>query len=506
MSKDANMLVLNSDNLVPPATSGELWENRSAAYHMYDAPGLPKCSIAVIGYNRIEKTKYSVECILNYTKDIDYELILIDNGSSDGTLEYYKTVEHDNKKIIHITKNIGMNYAVLAARQNFKGKYLVQVSNDVYVTKNWLMNLLICYESDPKIGLVVPVSSNVSNFQEVDFEYTDYNDMQSQAASYNISDPKKWEERMRLISIIYIFSREVLDTVGAVDPAHIHDFSEDDFAVRLRRNGYKLILCRDTWICHDHDFRNMEDKDPVAYQTSLNSGRLLYKEKYYGIEPWDDINNFEQALLSNLKHIDVQNDNVCIMVLEGRCGTPLLEIRNILSQRGVSKIESCAFTTKAKYYYDLKTISDDVQCDRIEFIQSYYANEAFDIIVFCEPINTYQSPIFILQQLYGFLKPGGALLLKLRNTTDYNTLLSAVGLNENNDKEMATVIPLNDMLEQLRIIGSKSVYISSEAFDLDDSIIELLQHILKSTNPNATGDDLVNLMIKNYILCAVKGS
>ena len=58
------------------------------------------------------------------------------------------------------------------------GRYYVIIPNDVYVTKNWLHNLLACMRSNPAIGLVVPMSSNVSNFQGVNFNFTSMPEMQ----------------------------------------------------------------------------------------------------------------------------------------------------------------------------------------------------------------------------------------------------------------------------------------------------------------------------------------
>ncbi len=94
-----------------PDTTGHYLSNRAAAYRANQ--GMPKCTIAVTALNRLEKTKYCVECILANTNDVDYELMLIDNGSDDGTLEFFKSVKAERKKVIHITKNIGTCYAWL---------------------------------------------------------------------------------------------------------------------------------------------------------------------------------------------------------------------------------------------------------------------------------------------------------------------------------------------------------------------------------------------------------
>ncbi|MDR2909364.1 MAG: glycosyltransferase, partial [Oscillospiraceae bacterium] len=420
MASSSSPVIYDTGHMSPPAPAEGLWENRENAYRVYDSPGVPKCTVAVIAYNRLAKTRYCVECILNHTSGVAFELLLIDNGSSDGTLEFFESVLYGNKKIIRITGNIGLGYAWRAARDHFSGKYLVIVSNDVYVTGGWLANLLKCYESDPRIGFVSPVSSNVSNFQQVDIPFSSYEEMQAKAAEYNQSDPLKWEERMRLISLIGIYSRPVLDIVGISDSAFLHDFTEDDLAARLRRSGYRLILCRDTWVCHDHDFRSLEDKDPYEFQESLKYGRAVFREKYHGLDAWDDILNFEFSLLSPLDAHPFAEEGVRCLVIDGRCGTPVLETRNRLKRRGIVTARVDAFTTNAKYYEDLLSVAGEVFCAPAQELGVIFEGGCYDAAVLCEPLNIYPAPFAVLKSLYGLLRPGGLLLFKLLSSESYH--------------------------------------------------------------------------------------
>lgn len=72
-------------------------------------------SICVFAYNRLDKTKRCVESILKYTDDVDYKLILIDNGSDDEIYNYFESIDFSNKKIIRITENAGPMYAMQIA-------------------------------------------------------------------------------------------------------------------------------------------------------------------------------------------------------------------------------------------------------------------------------------------------------------------------------------------------------------------------------------------------------
>ena len=231
MQDCSKVQVVDTSQLSAPTEAEDLYCSRKNAYTSLPAD-VPGITVLVIAYNRLEKTKRCVSSILKYTSDIPYELLLVDNGSEDGTLSYFESVPHPQKRIVRITKNLGSQYALNLALRLFSGRYFVQVTNDVVVTRNWLANLLHCMESDPKIGMVTPGSSNISNLQEIPLVFSSYEEMQREAADYNRSDPKKWEERLRLITVVLVLRRELIDLAGMIDRGFFHDFGDDDFSVR----------------------------------------------------------------------------------------------------------------------------------------------------------------------------------------------------------------------------------------------------------------------------------
>ena len=154
---------INTDGLQAPKVGDGLFENRISVVEQLQQTASAEVTIIIQAYGRLEKTKRCVESVLKYTTGIDYELILIDNGSIDDTLEYFRSVPWEKKTILHITYNIGAGYPSLMLGLGQFGRYVCIVGNDVIVTKDWMKNLLACIRSDPKIGMVVPMSSNVSN-------------------------------------------------------------------------------------------------------------------------------------------------------------------------------------------------------------------------------------------------------------------------------------------------------------------------------------------------------
>ncbi|MBI4855606.1 MAG: glycosyltransferase family 2 protein [Acetobacterium woodii] len=500
-----DIVIFDTENMIPPKVGNDLYASRiNYANNLTNGSG-PLVSIVVQGYNRVDKTKVCVEAILKYTTNIDYELILVDNGSTDGTFDYFRSVECKNKKIIKITKNIGAFYPLTKYMKLYSGKYIAGISNDIIVTKNWLDNILKCYEADNRIGYVMPMSTNVTNLQEVPNEFSNLDEMQSFAEKFNKHNPDKWEQRMRLVAVISVFKREILDIVGTYDFGFFHDFSEDDHCLRIRRAGYKLVLCGDTFIHHNHDFRNLEDKDEEQFNKSLEIGRQNFKDKYLGLDAWDDVNNFELNLIGMLKN-KTPFENPKILGIDVRMGSPILEIKNKLRKKRITECICNAFTTQAKYFTDLQTVCDgNVVCDRIDYMMEYYLPETFDYCILGESINTYPTPLKVLQKLLAITKSGGYLLVKLRNTNDIRKALLTMGLFNNTDPSMPNDISRDDFVNFLNMLSVHSFEILQECSVLEPDVDEFIKNSLKNIgNENEIETILTNLSTNEYLFCVKK--
>jgi SAM-dependent methyltransferase len=247
-----------------------------------------------------------------------------------------------------------------------------------------------------------------------------------------------------------------------------------------------------------------EGKDPGAYQESLASGRAIFKEKYHGLDAWDDILNFELGLLSFLNRIHVDQSCLNALAVDVRCGTPVLEMRNHFRKRGIPEPEVRAFTTKAKYYLDLRTVAHDAQCDRIDFIQNYYPNDTFKIILLGEPVNLYPEPVRLLQRLYDLLVPGGLLLFKLRNANDVTNLFFSLGLGGASDREFPASIYAEDLNACLKLFGHLDIQIIGEANNFNEADRASIGNLLGMIKGGQFQADMERLMIRNYLYCVQK--
>ncbi|QGG48902.1 glycosyltransferase [Heliorestis convoluta] len=498
-SEDCEILIKNTETKLMPTISDDIYLNRKNTCRLLLDEDSPEVSIVVLAYNNLEKyTKICVESILKNTKDIDYELILVDNGSSDGTYEYFRSVPHNRKKIVKVTENKGASYGGIIGFEWMKGKYSVGVPNDVIVTKNWLTNMIKCAKSDKRIGFIVPVSDNISNYQSVDLKFNTIDELHAKAEKYNISDRRKWEERLRLINAVTFFKKECWDIVGKLDYGFHHDFSDDDLTFRVRRAGYKAILCKDVFVHH----AGVTGSNQQEKMNMLEKGRGNFFQKYYGIDAWEDVNNFEFTMISLINHKEkCGNVKPEILGVDVRCGTPILELKNKLRYADVFDAKLSAFTTEAKYWLDLKTICEgDVIVDRIEYLHEHYTNSKFDYILIGNPLNFYKDPYKLLDNVLRLLKPDGNLLLKVRNNYDARSLLQMMGINISSDHDIKSYIDINILHKNLQEKAYIMKNIMPEYHQTDENTLNYIKKII-DTNTVVNKNDVFNkVMVKDYVI------
>ncbi|MBO7747241.1 glycosyltransferase [Paenibacillus sp. MWE-103] len=314
----------------------------------------PLVSIVVLAYNKLEYTKLCIESIYRYTGHIDFELIAVNNASSDETEAYFDALP-DNARPVHLAQNQGVVGGFNAGIQAARGTYTACVGNDCIFTARWMDNLLACIESDPSIGYVSPGASYMSNLQQISGDYQTFDEMFAFAERYNHSDPRKWEERVRLMPCVLMVRTPFLQEIGGYDPAFYYgEFADDDISFRIRRAGYKLVYCRDTFTYH---FGSVTVRQDQVKNNSMEVSRKIFWDKYK-LDAWADT-QFSPLLLSNLS-VGLSETEAHILGVNAKCGSNPLQLKNMLKERGVAELTITNYCMDEKYLPDLHTVSDRV--------------------------------------------------------------------------------------------------------------------------------------------------
>ena len=469
--------------------------------------GVPKMSIGVLGYKHIEDTKRCVESVLRFVGDIDYELILIDNGSEDQneTLNYYQSVPTMRKKIIQVEEALGPDYGcMLGTRLMYEyseGDILVALSNDHIITENALQNMLICLESSADIGVVTPMSSNAWMCQNPRLQYSSMEEMFEVAKAFNHSDPKKWKERMITATVASAFKREALALTGFYG----YWSAEAELLFKIRQAGYKVMLLGDTWVCHNHDYATKTDTHAWT-QDKLKDRRMteLDEARRGGLKLFGDIMTFEYQLMSLLEKPTVEIPK--LFAINVTAGQTLLDLKNRLRELDVFQTEASAFTTEARYYGLLATAAKTVYCDRIQFLREDLEGQQFDVVLLGEPVNLFPDPENLMKTILELLAPDGQLLFKMKNTCDAKMLQGLLGNPVAAGDEKLIVMTLEDVKNMASKYGAASMKARRTIGNYDAKTVETVANILSNTKAVKNVQEAVqDVLTTEYLFCVRKG-
>ena len=286
VESDFRNQIFNKKNRIKKTEMDNLGNNLVAQYNYSQTPKtmhLIKTSIIIVTYNSSEYIKMCLESIKTKTQ-LNYEIIIIDNCSSDGTADFLKTLK--NEKIILNSKNLGFSKGCNQGIEVSKGEYIVLLNPDTVVTDKW-DSKLISHFSDG-VGAVGPLSNYVAGKQKYEFytneRLTTLDNVDLLTKNIYRQNKGKNEETKLLIGFCLMIKRKVIDEVGMLDEALFLGNDDLDLSLRLRNEGYRLLVAIDTFIYHKGQVSF--ESEPAEKTNALvqESTNILYQklEEQYG--------------------------------------------------------------------------------------------------------------------------------------------------------------------------------------------------------------------------------
>jgi GT2 family glycosyltransferase len=210
-------------------------------------------SIVILTLNQLDYTRKCLDSLFAYT-DVPFELIVVDNGSKDGTWAYLESVrkKRKNVRLIRNPENMGFAFGCNQGIIISEGEYMVLLNNDTVVTRNWLKRLKQTLNAVTGAGLIGPVSNYVSGAQRVEAgDLKTLDQIQGFAGSLLIQRAGQVSEVNRLVGFCLMVKREVFDRVGLLDSGFaVGNFEDDDLCVRARLAGFRCVIAHDVFVYH----------------------------------------------------------------------------------------------------------------------------------------------------------------------------------------------------------------------------------------------------------------
>jgi GT2 family glycosyltransferase/Flp pilus assembly protein TadD len=216
-------------------------------------------SILILCCNELDYTRRCLQSVLRHTRQ-PYELVLVNNGSTDGTAEFLEELRGEagrpggpvRVEVIHNQTNRGFAAGCNQALALAAGRYLVFLNNDTVVSEAWLAGLIGGALHDwPHVGMVGPVTNYARPPQQIPVDYRQVDGLELFAARRRREYAGKAVVCPRLTGFCLLVRREVLDEIGGFDESYGQGFFEDDdLCVRAAAAGYKLVVAEDVFVHH----------------------------------------------------------------------------------------------------------------------------------------------------------------------------------------------------------------------------------------------------------------
>ncbi|MBI4877250.1 MAG: glycosyltransferase [Acidobacteria bacterium] len=262
------------------------WPMRVQAMDSEIRKCFPLVSILIVTHQSREYVRPCLDSVLLNTAWPNYEVILVDNASTDGTAEILRSYAgaHPRIRFFPLDHNSGFAGGNNFAARQALGEDLIFLNADTIVTSGWVERLRRPARRDPAVGMVVAVTNFAGNEAKINADYRNAEEMQAFATARARECAGATLEVRVAPLFCALIPRPVWRELGELDQLYtVGMFEDDDYSLRARRAGYRLVTAEDCFV-HHFGQGSFAKLDPERFERIFARNRERF-EKRWG-EPW----------------------------------------------------------------------------------------------------------------------------------------------------------------------------------------------------------------------------
>lgn len=392
-------------------------------------------SVIVVTYNNADTIYECLQSLLCYLSDED-EIVLVDNRSSDDTIQIIKSFNDKRIKLIRSQINLGYAKGINKGIEAATKEFYIFLNPDTVVTKGFVQKLISPLQKKV-YALSSPLSTYVAGFQKLStyshivnfMNFFSYDEISEYLSCLYKKSP--YQESKLLIGFCLAVRKDIIEAIGGLDEDLFLGNDDLEFSWRLQLRGYKQAIVKNCFIYHK-GHESFQKSGSVAEKMVEESTNILAKKliDYYGYgnvpQPeelwnitWFAPTNPEYAFMFlwsdkkiDFKTIDekLKNHKYSVVII-------------LVNYKNWSDTQKCVDSLKNLYYKNYKIIIVDNSEENIEKLRELYGNE-YEIINENENIFNFSKPIVITTKNFGFAHANNITIKKIKDRFDYIWILN----------------------------------------------------------------------------------
>ena len=238
----------------------------------------PKVSVIVLGWNGRSYVDECLTSVLDQDFDEPYEVLFVDNGSTDGTADAAE--RYEGVTVYRLDKNYGFCLGNNKGFELSKGELVVFLNQDVVVHRDWLREMVAAMASSPEIkaghaNIIHPWNPEFAGQRREGPLHAAYTPELSRLGFVEyrtVSDREPVIDTLFLSGASTILKRDVLDEIGGYvfDPGMFLYGEDMDLGLRIRSAGYRTVVATRAAVYHFHTL-----EEQISLRTFIKITRII---------------------------------------------------------------------------------------------------------------------------------------------------------------------------------------------------------------------------------------
>lgn len=255
---------------------------------------VPDVSVVIVNWNTRDLLNQALHSLYEETRGVDFEAIVVDNGSTDGSAELIES-KWSGVKLVALPRNVGFTSGNNAGIAEARGRHVLLLNSDTIVLPTTLKGLAGFLDRHADVGCAGPrhLNADLSLQRSMDDFPTLFADFASYTGLARVRPIERFlasrfawwssHDEQREVGWVngscIMVRREVIDQVGGLDEGFFIYGEELDWCYRMREAGWRVCFTPDAEVIHLGG--QAMNRAPDRRVVLLYSGQLRFYRKHY---------------------------------------------------------------------------------------------------------------------------------------------------------------------------------------------------------------------------------